>query len=86
MEYPIHDFVSRWDVQDMIPSEMEMPTSQRMRPVLTGLVEEKLFEELQVRYDAAKEEVKNPLFNKIEEAIVLIIQHRKMDSLLMKNI
>lgn len=51
-EYSTQDIFTRSEVQHMIATEMEKSTSHCNAPVLPGMVEEKLIEPIQVRYDA----------------------------------
>lgn len=85
-ESPTREFATCSETQNMIVAEKKNSTSHRNIRVLKNLLEASLIEALQVRYDAAKEDVMNHLFNLVGKVIVEIIQQRKMNSLLMWNI
>lgn len=48
------EFVTRSEVQAMIPKEVKKQTAKSIAPVLTELVEDTLIDALQVRYNLAK--------------------------------
>lgn len=66
----------------MIAKGMEWGTSHRNAPVFTGLVKDRLVEELQVGYNVTREEVKNLWPILVGEVNDYIIQQGKMNSLL----
>lgn len=85
-EYSAQDFVTRSEIQNVIATEMKKSTPHRNATVLTGVVEEKLIDVLQVVYDATQEEMRTSLFNLVGEATFDIIQQGMMDLLLVSNV
>lgn len=73
------EFFTSSEVQDMIDAERENMTFHPNAPVVTGIMEEKLIDAPQVRYDATEEEVWTPLSILVVEAIFEIINHGKME-------
>lgn len=73
MEYIAQQFVTRLDVQDLIAVEVKTSTAHTNALGLTVLLEDIVILALNVRYNAIKEEVKNPLLNLIEESIIVIV-------------
>lgn len=64
---------------------MEKSTSHYYVPLLPELVEDRLVNELQVKYYFIKEEIKNPLYNLTRKANADVIHQVKVDSILIRN-